>query len=226
MSYSACLGFSGSWTAPAAHGAISNFNNRLRVNIAAIPSLELNGGSAIITFNSEISMVLINRDSEFDFFAMDPTCPHGACRVDPYSISTNSIVCPCHGSQFTLQGQLIQGPAVGPLQLYATQLDSPSVLSIEIPGLVHRLDQIAVHSSSPSGSRMRLTFPTMFGSQYHIRYSPDLASSFAITSFASSEGGIADESVYFGTGDEAIVFADVPGNAGFFVLELIVSQLA
>ncbi|MDZ4287653.1 MAG: Rieske (2Fe-2S) protein [Prosthecobacter sp.] len=222
MSYSAYAGLSGAWTAPAAHGAVINLNERLRLNIAAFPSLDLNSGSAIITFNSEVTTILINRESETDFHALDPTCTHAGCRVNPYSIATNTIACPCHGSQFSMQGQVIQGPAVGNLQPYATQFEAPSFLNIEVPGLIHRLDQIAVHSSS----RMRLTFPTMFGSQYHIRHSPDLTAPFEIISFATTAEGVATESVLNGTGEEAIVFVDTAGAAGFFVLELLVYQVA
>ena len=75
--------------------------DNLQIDVASFPDLDLAGGSIIITFNSGTTKILINRDSPTDFYALDPRCTHAGCQVNPYSIATNTSVCPCHGSQFT-----------------------------------------------------------------------------------------------------------------------------
>ena len=46
--------------------------------------------------------------------ALAITCPHLGCS---YSFDTGlrHFLCPCHGSQFTLDGKIIKGPATSPL---------------------------------------------------------------------------------------------------------------
>lgn len=225
MSCSAWAGLSGSWTPPVAHAAVLDFNNRLRLNIDAFPSLALNGGSAIITFNGEATLILINRESETDFYAMDPTCTHMGCTVEPYSIVSNTSVCECHGSEYDIHGQVVHGPALSSLNTYPSQFEAPSALNIEVPGLVHRIDEIALHSSSTGMSRLRLVIPTTAGCQYQIRYSPDLASPFEVIGYAAAPGGAADQWILTGTGSATTVFVDAPGGGGFFTLELLVYEL-
>lgn len=225
MSYPAWAALSGSWGPPAARAAVVNFDNRLRLNLDAFPSLALPSSSAIITFDAEATLILITRESDTDFFAMDPHCTHMGCVIEPYSIVSNTSVCPCHGSEFDIHGQVVHGPAVTGLNNYATQFEGPSTLNIEVPGLVHRIDEIALHSSSPGLTRMRLSFPTMVDSMYQVRYSPDLASPFEVIGYATTPDGIADQTVLSGTGSPATVFADAAGGGGFFTLELLVYQL-
>ena len=49
------------------------------------------------------------------FFAMGATCTHLGC-LTQYEKDNNRIFCPCHGSQFSTQGQVTNGPAPRPLE--------------------------------------------------------------------------------------------------------------
>lgn len=198
----------------------------LRINVTAFPDLELPSSSIIITFDGGTTEILINRESATDFYALNPRCTHMGCRVNPYSIVTNTIFCPCHSSQYDIAGHVVNGPALLNLQPYVTRFEGDSTLIIEVPGLVLRMDSIALESSSTAGMRMRLTFPTMAGSQYHIRHSPDLDLPFEITAFATTAAGPADQTILTGNGAPKSVFVDAAGSAGFFVLELLVFQSA
>ena len=42
------------------------------------------------------------------FSALSLICPHLGCTVDP---QPDGFACPCHGSRFGLQGQVVRGPA-------------------------------------------------------------------------------------------------------------------
>ncbi len=74
--------------------------------------------------------------SSHGFRALSSVCTHLGC-ITRYSPDEGIIACPCHGSKFALDGEVIAGPAPRPLP--CLQLDlSPSGLivvdtSIEVP---------------------------------------------------------------------------------------------
>jgi len=41
---------------------------------------------------------------------VDKTCTHNGCLVK-YNKSTGKLICPCHNSEFKLNGEVIRGPA-------------------------------------------------------------------------------------------------------------------
>lgn len=227
MSSAAYSALSGLLSPPSARAAIFNLSERLRLDLAAFPALEFNGTSIIITYDGGTSQIMINRESETDFYALEPICSHQRQQLPIYNFTnTNTIVCPLHGSQFSISGQVLGQPAVTNLNTYATQFEGPSTLNVEVPGFVHRLDEIAVHSSSLGSTRMKLTFPTMNGSLYKIRYSPDLTSPFEVAIFTTTATGTPDQDIFEATGAPATVYVDTPDDAGFFTLELMVFQMA
>jgi len=61
------------------------------------------------------SAVLPFSDGTYDvvtmsFVILSPICPHLGCRPEWHD-DANRFQCPCHGSQFTLQGEHVAGPA-------------------------------------------------------------------------------------------------------------------
>lgn len=60
------------------------------------------------------------------FFAFSAICTHQGCPVDPPA-SDGSTFCPCHGSQFDGNGNVIVGPAFTPLPHYAVNICNGSV---------------------------------------------------------------------------------------------------
>ena len=221
-----CTVYAGMGAGRTVRAGITNFNEVLRLDINAFPSLALNSGSALISYNDGDTAILINRESDTDFHAMDPTCTHMGCRVDLYSIASNTIICPCHSSEYNIQGQVVHGPAVTNLNTYVTQFEGTSTLNIEISGFVHRIDGIVLHSSTPTSKRMKLTFPTMAGSQYQVRHSPDVAGPFQTTPFATTAEDVANQTTFNGTGAPATVYVDAGDDTGFFTLDLVIQQLA
>jgi len=62
--------------------------------------------------------------------AVSAICTHMGCNVN-YDIELGLLVCPCHGSQFSLEGQKIKGPATRPLKQYSVQArDGQIVINI------------------------------------------------------------------------------------------------
>ena len=63
--------------------------------------------------------ILIIRDAPGRFHALSMQCTHEGCPVN--RPSGGVITCPCHGSQFDLEGRVRRGPAELPLARYATE---------------------------------------------------------------------------------------------------------
>lgn len=77
-------------------------------------------GSLLVAAPRDI--ILLVRTSTSAVAAVSDRCTHAACGVR-YDRSNRILVCPCHGSRYTLTGTVIQGPATRSLPHYQTQLD-------------------------------------------------------------------------------------------------------
>jgi cytochrome b6-f complex iron-sulfur subunit len=60
------------------------------------------------------------------------TCPHLGCSYN-YDEGLRHFLCPCHGSQFALDGSIVHGPATAPLS-HLTWQPGAAVDEIEIEG--------------------------------------------------------------------------------------------
>ncbi len=94
---------------------------RLALGLDKVEKLKTPGGAALLKIQGR--ELLFIRDSEESIRVLDPTCTHKKCTVE-YSRERQRIVCPCHGSNFSLDGSVLHGPAEKPLQVYDAVLDS------------------------------------------------------------------------------------------------------
>ena len=66
--------------------------------------------------------IIIIRSSDAVYLALSKLCTHSDCTVT-YNPSTQEIPCPCHGSKFTTEGAVINGPATSPLKKYDVKVN-------------------------------------------------------------------------------------------------------
>lgn len=80
-------------------------------------------GATIITPMAGLdgAPILIVRESDRRFHALSMQCTHEGCPVNPPVRGV--ITCPCHGSQYDLNGHVRMGPARLPLARYETRYD-------------------------------------------------------------------------------------------------------
>lgn len=74
----------------------------------------LNEGEAQIT-TIGMQRVGVYKDNEGSLHAVNTTCTHLGCEVN-WNEAETSWDCPCHGSRFRYTGEVLQGPAVKPLE--------------------------------------------------------------------------------------------------------------
>jgi glycine/D-amino acid oxidase-like deaminating enzyme/nitrite reductase/ring-hydroxylating ferredoxin subunit len=63
---------------------------------------------------SGLSQRAVYRDDEGELHSLSARCTHLGCIV-AFNRAERTWDCPCHGSRFTLEGEVIEGPAVKPL---------------------------------------------------------------------------------------------------------------
>lgn len=76
-----------------------------------VPTSKVPVGSGVI--DADLSAV-ITQPASGEFRAFSNVCTHQGCAVS--QISGQNIICPCHGSEFSIKdGSVVQGPATQPL---------------------------------------------------------------------------------------------------------------
>ncbi len=96
-------------------------NNVITLTIDSSSPLSAVGSAALIQFSS--GNLLIDRSNQNTFNALSAICTHQGCLINYYDSGNKQFVCPCHGSKFSLNGQVVQGPASRPLSQYKTQFN-------------------------------------------------------------------------------------------------------
>ena len=81
--------------------------------------------------NLVLNNVLIIHTVQFTYAAVSPYCTSDNCMLN-YTLTTNTLSCPCDGSEFGLNGFVLLSPAVFPLPVYKADL-SGTLLHIHGP---------------------------------------------------------------------------------------------
>lgn len=68
----------------------------------------------------------VHRDSQGGFTAVLAECTHRRCQPEPVG---ERLVCPCHGSEFSSAGDVLEGPAERPLPRFEVE-SRPDELTI------------------------------------------------------------------------------------------------
>ena len=68
---------------------------------------------------------ILIRSSQSQFLAVNLICRHKGCTVE---LQGDKFVCPCHGSEFSLHGDVLKGPASEPLISLPVTADAENVV--------------------------------------------------------------------------------------------------
>jgi len=75
------------------------------------------GSAALVQYPN--SALLVARTAQDTFVALTAICTHQGCTITGYS--NQVYTCPCHGSQYSANGNVVRGPAAVALRRFQTQ---------------------------------------------------------------------------------------------------------
>ncbi len=91
------------------------------VSLSEHPELQQANGFKVLLEATVGAVAILRTAGEFKVLSL--SCPHASCTVG-WSESTNSFDCPCHGSAFSQQGCLRNGPAQRNLWEHSFRFDN------------------------------------------------------------------------------------------------------
>ena len=94
--------------------------DRLGVPVA---SADATGGLLVEDPRSDLPIYL-RRTAPGAYTAVSTKCGHRGCQVEP---AADRMACPCHGSEYTFTGDILQGPTERPLTRFRVTADAAMV---------------------------------------------------------------------------------------------------
>src|SRR6266446_1039564 len=125
-------------------------DGELNLKLTNFPPLLNTGGSVRVSVDplsgsfpaGDFYPIIISRAAGNVFYAVSSSCTHRGCVVLPFD--GNIIACPCHGSEFAIDGSLLNGPATSDLLSYAIKFDGTNTLKVTVPGLGYSITNFTV----------------------------------------------------------------------------------
>jgi len=71
--------------------------------------------------------IIVIRSGENSYMALSKVCTHQGCEVT-YNHSSGQLPCPCHGSVFGTDGNVINGPAETALKKYSVSVEGDTLV--------------------------------------------------------------------------------------------------
>jgi Rieske Fe-S protein len=105
----------------------------LDYEVNPVPKTEYDLGPAVNypmgsnTMLAEVPAILIHNNRGFS--ALSLTCTHLGCVVEQ---NKDELVCPCHGSHFNLEGELLHGPAEKSLPFFDVEISEDERLILHV----------------------------------------------------------------------------------------------
>jgi Rieske Fe-S protein len=96
----------------------------LALTLDDYPELADNGGMVVVDVVGEDLTLAVARCTDDAFLAIDAICSHAQCTLANFDASVEEFGCPCHGSTFAADGEVVSGPADVALTAFETAYDS------------------------------------------------------------------------------------------------------
>ncbi len=118
------IGPTSSQIMPKVSGNLSG--NNVSVNVDSSSPLSKTGTAALVNYSG--GSLLVDHPSANTFNALSSICTHQACQITGFDTGSKHFICPCHGSMFDVNGNVVQGPAGRPLTKYQSQLNGTKLI--------------------------------------------------------------------------------------------------
>lgn len=125
----------GSAVGVAAAGSVLLTAQYLSPNVLHEPPLKFKAGTVEDYPSDSVTLIVdqksyIVRAKEGYFYAMSAICTHLGC-ITGWKSGERIIACPCHGSMFDREGNVIAGPAPRPLPRFQITLEEREQLVVD-----------------------------------------------------------------------------------------------
>ena len=98
------------------------------VDLAHPQNAALNAVNGFRQITLGTTRVAIVRTSDTTFATVNARCTHAGCAVSQFQSAMQRLRCPCHGSQFNIDGTVAQGPAAAPLPVFANDFSGTTLM--------------------------------------------------------------------------------------------------
>ncbi len=107
----------------------------LSPNVLLEPPLKFTAGTVEDYPDDSVTLIVdqktyMVRAKEGYFYSMSAVCTHLGC-ITAWDSAAGLIKCPCHGSQYDRQGNVVAGPAPRPLPHFALALNDQKQLVVD-----------------------------------------------------------------------------------------------
>ena len=101
-----------------------------RAHQLVVRKVDLGEDPYVLLENPQLARaIFLYHTKEDTYTALLTRCTHRGCQAEP---AGDRLACPCHGSEFTFTGEVLNGPAEAPLYRYAVSADADHIY-IELP---------------------------------------------------------------------------------------------
>lgn len=202
-------------------------NAVFKIKLSDYPALLSENGSVRLGINPVISEdplddgrfypLIITRDGFNNFYVLDSECRHARCVLPAYDGEAFVIHCPCHGSEYAVDGSVTQGPAQQPLYRYTSEYDGNDTLTIHIP--CWGFETTATVLPGGSTSRIKLDFDGKKEVTYEVSFSQSPKGPWTPASFATTAAGTANQTEITPTASGPVsLYLDRTTATGFYAV--------
>lgn len=104
---------------------VRSSGSRINLSLHEHPELETIGGAVEIEFTADPEVLIVVRTGADSAVALSSKCTHLGCTVRK---EPSFFRCPCHGSTYTLEGDVVRGPAEFPLDRYNAKIEGNEII--------------------------------------------------------------------------------------------------
>lgn len=107
------------------YAAYSRKDNKLAIPLSEFGTKNnKNRDFVLLDFKDSSYPICIFKTGENQYTASLMQCTHKGCELN---VEGDLFSCPCHGSEFTKTGEVIEGPAIEALKTFKTTLDNTHI---------------------------------------------------------------------------------------------------
>ena len=100
----------------------------IRIKIDQVSELAHSSGAVYLKGDGLEDPVLVLKNNEGEFMALKNKCTHGGRKIDPVPGENKLKCCSVNHSTFDNEGNVLSGPAKGPLTIYKVTKDGDSLV--------------------------------------------------------------------------------------------------